>query len=582
MLAPTFTTHLLRCLFKELGSSAKIDFLGVDPLASMPSIEQNSNFAKEYLLYNVSRKRDVYEKKDTPVEIIRSSLLKWTEAEYSCTVVNRHQRYYSPIGEDCAVFSKLDELAATHISRILCDVWPDYKSAGFTGGATNRLPRKYSYAPAKWIGYALPNRDQSVVINAKDHLLAILEENPSYARRLHRKRWQLLDETDCPESSEFDYAKSAVDFFSRDSSRSTAKLDFVPKDTKSVRMIMATGEGTMLCQSVFGAAIRGALADVGIDLNDQNINREWAEIGSSTGVVATVDLSSASDTVSCSLVKQLLPPRWYAWLMSCRDTHVQVDNRHYHELQKIASMGNGYCFELESLIFYGMALACAQYNGDETSFVSVYGDDIIIPSNCYDLLERYFLHKGLFVNDDKTFAGPQGFRESCGGHYYQGQDVTPFYIKENLDSLEQLFHAYNRLHAWSTRVGCPTPKTLKMILDRIPPCDRVAVPSSFGTKSGLHSYVDGIIQPKTSYSLDYQSARTRTRVYRATTADVSERWCERTRLMAWFISAHGPDKDLFSNVRGFKGIDTRVLRECPPQSTIRSKDVSYKWRVSWS
>jgi hypothetical protein len=52
------------------------------------------------------------------------------------------------------------------------------------------------------------------------------------------------------------------------------------------------------------------------------------------------------------------------------------------------------------------------------------------------------------VNEKKSFAsGP--FRESCGGHYYNGYSVKPFYIRKPLNSLSRIIWLLNALRAWA-------------------------------------------------------------------------------------------------------------------------------------
>lgn len=577
MSALTFTTHFLRCLFKELGSDARLDENGVDPMAEMPGIINNSDFAREYLLYNVSRKRDVYTKENVPSSVLRTSLNKWADSEHSCRVVNLHQRFYSPLGDDASLFRKLDQLTKAHVSRILCDRWPDYSTPDYTSGASNHLPRRYSAAAAKWIGYALPGRNQSVVPSAIPHLIAVLDENPAYAKRLHQKRWKLQCDTYVEPTQ---LTGEALGFFQTTVGACTARLDYVSKDFETVRMIVPTGEGTLLCQSLFGKTIRLALADEGVDLQDQSINREWAEIGSLTGMIATVDLSSASDTISQYTVKKYLPARWYTWLDETRDISVRVGDT-FHKLEKFASMGNGYCFELESLLFYAMALACCDVLEEDTSFVNVYGDDIIIPSRVHELLSRFFLYNGFFLNGKKTFSGPQGFRESCGGHYYKGHDVTPFYVKKDIDTTADCFHIFNQLSEWCSRVGIPAPKSLQMLVDRIPPKERVLVPSTFGTKAGLHYYVEGIRLPVTKWSAKYQRHITLQRVMVARSVDSTERWCGKTLLMQWFIGASQPREKLVESVR-FLGYDLPFLiEEASSRVKIKTPNTtSYEWRTT--
>lgn len=558
MSAPTFTTHFLRTLFRELNGP---DVVSTDGTAKMPfpAIDQNRSFARDYLLYNVARKRDLYEKGCEPLEVLRTSIGKWADSEHSCAVHNRYGKFFSLIHDsDVDRFERITRYASAHVSRILMDYWPDYDEASFTSGATNQTAREESRASLKWLGHVPSGSSMSVVPNAVDHLRAILDGNPSFVRRLFRKKWKLIDEdlVDSELSSD-----DVISEFKTDSS-SVAVLDYVPKDTSSVRLIMKTGQGTMLVQSVFGKMIRKALSAEGVDLRDQSHNRDMALIGSYTSVIATVDLSSASDTISMRLCSLLLPPRVLSWLDSCRDTHVRVGKTE-HRLQKFCSMGNGFCFELESLLFYAMTKAVCDELGVDSSTVNVYGDDIVAPSHCTVLLQEYFLYHGLFFNHEKSFSCPKGFRESCGGHYYNGLDVTPFYIKSELDSNTRVFHAANQLHEWSERTGIPVEKSLTMLINRIPAKERAYVTPLLASTAGFNFYKQGFSLPTRKWSKPFQRYVTTTTVTELVQKDNTARYCGRTLLMEWFMSAGTGDACLDKSI-------WRKLRYVPSGTVVTS------------
>lgn len=181
----------------------------------------------------------------------------------------------------------------------------------------------------------------------------------------------------------------------------------------------------------------------GIDLRDQSVNRRLAREGSITGDLATLDLSSASDTISTKLVEHLLPPEWFDLLSRFRTGTVTTPFGEEMRLQKFSSMGNGFTFPLESLIFWALTSSVAA--GRET--VSVYGDDIICPTECVEEVMQVLNCVGFAVNKEKSFwDGP--FRESCGGDYLSGIDVRPCYIKGPLRGQDAF-----RLHNFYVRAG---------------------------------------------------------------------------------------------------------------------------------
>jgi hypothetical protein len=113
-------------------------------------------------------------------------------------------------------------------------------------------------------------------------------------------------------------------------------------------------------------------------------------------------------------------------------------------------MGNGFTFELESLLFYVTTKVTADLRGVRGA-LSVYGDDIICPSEIAYELTSALRYLGFQVNTDKSFyQGP--LRESCGGHYYAGIDITPFKVKKPLVHLVDVMDVANKLRSWAELV----------------------------------------------------------------------------------------------------------------------------------
>jgi hypothetical protein len=65
-------------------------------------------------------------------------------------------------------------------------------------------------------------------------------------------------------------------------------------------------------------------------------------------------------------------------------------------------------------------------------WVSVFGDDIILPTHGVAALETILESLWFKINRSKTFTG-FNFRESCGMDAFRGFDVTPAYILEPVD-----------------------------------------------------------------------------------------------------------------------------------------------------
>ena len=221
----------------------------------------------------------------------------------------------------------------------------------------------------------------------------------------------------------------------------------VDKNSDIDRVACKEPEVNMLMQRSVGLEIRRRLKRVGIDLNDQSINQRLAGVAVDSGL-ATVDLSSASDSISIGLVQALLPEDWFQLLDDLRVKHTLVDGQ-IHTLEMFSSMGNGFTFELESLLFYAITSVVCRSSGIRGR-VSVYGDDIIAPCAVVPRLVRLFHLLGFRTNKRKTFWRGR-FRESCGMHFYGKYDVSPFYIKRTVSHIPDLINTLNKLAEWSSR-----------------------------------------------------------------------------------------------------------------------------------
>jgi len=226
----------------------------------------------------------------------------------------------------------------------------------------------------------------------------------------------------------------------------------VPKSSTIDRCAAKEPDLNMFLQKGVGSFIRTRLRErARIDLNDQTINQRLAYQGSIDGQLATIDLSSASDSVTCMLVRRLLPVDWYCYLDNIRSQRTFVRGG-WHDNEMFSSMGNAFTFELESLIFWALAKTLRKHLRISGK-ISVYGDDIICPVSMVKPLIQVLGFCGFMVNQSKSFW-TGGIRESCGKHYYRGKDITPFYVREIPTTLPHLLHLANRLRQWLERGDC--------------------------------------------------------------------------------------------------------------------------------
>lgn len=264
------------------------------------------------------------------------------------------------------------------------------------------------------------------------------------------------------------------------------KVVTVPKNSKTDRTIAIEPGLSLWFQKAIGSTIRQRLLRVGVDLNQRKQladNCRLAREASIKGHLATVDFSSASDTIARKLVEILLPSDWYYLLSSARSKLYKSENG-LELYSKFSSMGNGYTFELESLIFYALAYAVCVCRGYSTKGLSIYGDDLIIDVDAFDDFSTVSKLCGFTVNRSKSFKDGY-FRESCGSHWFEGRDCKPFYLRKVIKDERDVYKVANgirRLAHRSYYYGCDSRfrACWRLLRSEVPQLMRFFISEGFG------------------------------------------------------------------------------------------------------
>lgn len=224
----------------------------------------------------------------------------------------------------------------------------------------------------------------------------------------------------------------------------------VGKDLTARRMICIEPTADMFFQQGTMHIMYKRLAKVGLDVTSLPfLHKILAYRASVSGQNATVDFASASDSIAIELLREILPSKWFSCLATIRCPLMKVGGESV-KLECFSTMGNATTFPVETLVFWSLAVGCemretyltAHRNSPlrtlnryiptlgERRRVSVFGDDCIVRTRIAPRFIEVCEALGLLTNKLKTFAGEgPGFRESCGGDYYHGRDVRPFYLR---------------------------------------------------------------------------------------------------------------------------------------------------------
>lgn len=152
--------------------------------------------------------------------------------------------------------------------------------------------------------------------------------------------------------------------------------------------------------------------------------------------MATIDLKDASDNLSLTLSRVLLPKWVFSLFTRYRTRRIKYKgtSRPY---SAFATMGSAVCFPLQTLVFWALSLGAMlvirnsfplrQRKHLDVS-LQVFGDDIIVPMWCADALCKVLQDCGLIVNSSKTCIFSP-VRESCGEWVYAGRNCPVFKFK---------------------------------------------------------------------------------------------------------------------------------------------------------
>jgi hypothetical protein len=284
------------------------------------------------------------------------------------------------------------------------------------------------------------------------------------------------------------------------------RLTTVPKNVNISRVIAVEPSLNMFFQLGLADILTRRLKKVfNIDLsNQQDVNRELARRGSLDDDLITIDLESASDSMPWQMIREYFPRDIVSLLGILRSPECTLPNGKQEALHMISTMGNGFTFPLQTIVFCCAVSACLRYlcKGFERagSSWSVFGDDIIVTNLIVGPMVHLIEHLGFQVNMQKSFfEGP--FRESCGSDFFRGQNVRAVYCKR-LSSMQARYAVINQLNHWSAKTGIPLMKTVKMLLktvqdNPVPPWDNddagIKVPFSMVKNKRLHPHYQSIM-----------------------------------------------------------------------------------------
>jgi len=222
-----------------------------------------------------------------------------------------------------------------------------------------------------------------------------------------------------------------------------SRLSIVPKNSRKGRVICCEPVQYQFVQQGIRIDLvswleRNPVTGGYINFASQRVNQDLALDASRNGFRGTLDVTNASQSITSTHVSLVVEHEGLREaLFTSRTRYMLASLKGYErgrkasevvavfEPQVFAPMGSATCFPVEALVFWALAKATVEVaSRSRDTQVWVYGDDLILPSDCCDLVIEMLKQFKIKVNGAKSFYKGQ-FRESCGADCFDGLLVSP-------------------------------------------------------------------------------------------------------------------------------------------------------------
>lgn len=417
--------------------------------------ETYRGFASSYLAHSIIRKWIPSDTSDADANALRS----FTEANNLC------KEWKLPVPE-----WEIDRVFYGEFRKVLDDF--------FHPGGELLVPSLYNLNEVARVGPGAAVGAKSTSYYGK-FFGGPLSSTSEYLYEMYRHyalRIPTLSEAEC----------QRYESYSRPTIVSGSRCSFVPKTASTSRMICVEPLLNQYYQLGLASILERRLKQFfGIDLSSQpSINHLLARSGSIDGSFATIDLSSASDSISLGLCEAFLPDWFFRTLLELRSRTTEINGCPV-PLFMISTMGNGFTFPLQTIIFSAVLKACVSIfsRSDTDRTWSCFGDDLICGRGIFHRVVHYLGRLGFRINANKTFS--EGlFRESCGADWFNGQPVRPVFLRK-LDVPADTLVAINQLNDWSAYTGITLSNTISLLFSSLPPRFQNPVPFESNMDEGI-------------------------------------------------------------------------------------------------
>lgn len=224
--------------------------------------------------------------------------------------------------------------------------------------------------------------------------------------------------------------------------------------------------------------------------DNQDTNRALCRDGSLAPSYATIDLSSASDSIIRAFAYRVFPCDVLKEVDPYLARYFETESGSYTQCAMFASSGNPITFVMEGMLFLSICQAVTDYvsliTQEELLPPHVFGDDMLVDIAVFDTVNEVLADLGFIVNVDKSYAYGTTYRESCGVEYLDGYPIQSIYFprkqlypksnkpKDRCDTYESLVSLQHRLFPLSMRAAME----LQFCIEDLYGCKTSSVPGT--------------------------------------------------------------------------------------------------------
>lgn len=277
----------------------------------------------------------------------------------------------------------------------------------------------------------------------------------------------------------------------------TVKPTAVPKNLESWRIIApehpyAISKLQRVRRALTRSLARSAFGTQ-FEPDNQDTNRALCRDGSFNWSYATIDLSSASDSINRSFAYRVLPSDVLEKIDPYLARYFETDKGTITPCSMFASSGNPVTFIVEGMIFLSICQAVTDYisvlTGADYLSPHVFGDDMLVDTRVFDTVNEVLASLGFVVNVDKSYSDETNYRESCGVEYIDGYPIQSVYFPrkqlfpmsskplERCNTYESLVSLQHRLFPLSMRAAIE----LQFAIEELYGCKTSSVPGTDST-----------------------------------------------------------------------------------------------------